>query len=485
MNTLILLMILLPAIGAILAGLTKKKISDAFAFLAVTAMLVIALVVVLNVYPGSLRNMPIALPWLQEVGVGDLFGYQIDPLGMIMLLVVVVLGFLVVTYSLAYLSVGNKEHPTREGKERHHFWMLLFICSMVGVATAPNLLQMYIFWEITTLTSYALISHYRNEDSLRAGFKALLMTVSGGLFFAIAIVIVFVKTGSFEFSALNQLPPNLRAWMFIFFMIAALAKSAQIPFYTWLPDAMAAPTTVSMYLHAAAMVKAGVFLMARIGTASFALSFGSGLVLGIIAVVTMLVALFLFFYQDDLKRLLAYSTIAHLSYVLLGVSLGIMGSKTGMYGGIMHIMNHGVGKGLLFLCVGAIAYSTGTRSISKLSGLVKTAPLTSIAFLVGMFAILGVPPFSGFWSKFYLLIGAIDLGGTAGVLLLIPFLLEIIIAFAWFLHVGHKVFFGEVSEAAAGAANPPFAMSFALIVLMILTIVAPFIALNLANLIGI
>jgi hydrogenase-4 component D len=484
MNTLVLLMILLPGVGAVLAGLTKKKLSDVSAFLSVTAMLVIALVVVLNVYPGSLRNLPISLPWLQEVGVEDLFGYQIDPLGMIMLLVVVVLGFLVVTYSLAYLGVGNKEHPSREGKERHHFWMLLFICSMVGVATSPNLLQMYIFWEMTTLTSYALISHYRNQESLRAGFKALLMTVSGGLFFALAIIIIYVQTGSFDYSALNQLTPQLRAWMFIFFMIAALAKSAQIPFYTWLPDAMAAPTTVSMYLHAAAMVKAGVFLMARIGTASFALSYGSGLVLGIVAVVTMLVALFLFFYQDDLKRLLAYSTIAHLSYVLLGVSFGIMGSKTGMFGGIMHIMNHGVGKGLLFLCVGAIAYTTGTRSISKISGLVKTAPLTSIAFLVGMFAILGVPPFSGFWSKFYLLIGAIDLGGTAGIILLIPFLLEIIIAFGWFLNVGHRVFFGEVSEAAAGATNPPFAMSFALVVLMILTIVAPFIALNLANFIG-
>jgi hydrogenase-4 component D len=152
-----------------------------------------------------------------------------------------------------------------------------------------------------------------------------------------------------------------------------------------------------------------------------------------------------------------------------------------MFGGIMHIMNHGIGKGLLFLCVGAISYTTGTRSIKELGGLAKKAPIIAIAFLVGMFAILGVPPFSGFWSKFYLMVGAIDLGGTAGILLLIPFLLEIIIAFAWFLKVGHKVFFGPVSPKTEGASNPPAGMSFALIVLTIMCVIAPFIALALVN----
>jgi hydrogenase-4 component D len=429
--------------------------------------------------------VPIHLNWLEDYLTGGLLGCQIDPLGLIMLLVVVVLGFLNTIYGLNYLSANNKEHPTDEGRERHQFWMLLFIASMIGVAISPNLFQLYIFWEMTTVCSWALISHYRNEESLRAGFKALLMTFSGGVFFAIALIILFVSTGSFEFSALNQLPPELRAWVFFFFVVAAWAKSAQIPFFTWLPDAMAAPTTVSMYLHAAAMVKAGVFLIARLAWANSQLSFASGLLVGIMAVVTMLIVLFLFFYQDDLKRLLAYSTIAHLGYILLGVGMGIMGSKSGLHGGIMHIMNHGVGKGLLFLCVGAIAYTTGTRSIKELSGLVKSAPLISIAFFVGTFAILGVPPFSGFWSKFYLLIGAIDLGGGAGVLLLIPFLLEIIVAFAWFLHVGHKVFFGSVSKTAGGASKTPFAISLALVVMIILTVIAPFVALELIDKIGI
>lgn len=482
MATNILLMLSIPIIGAILAGMTRKKTSDFIALVAISANLVITGFVITQLMPQlHLRNLVVNWPWLASSGFTNLFGYQLDPLSITMLLVIVVLGFLVVLYSLSYLSSGNKEHASSEGKERHHFFMLLFIASMIGVAISPNLLQMFFFWEMTTLCSWALISHYRNDESLKAGFKALLMTFSGGLFFALALVILFVKTKSFDFSALDQLSPTLRGWVFFFFIIAAWAKSAQIPFYTWLPDAMAAPTTVSMFLHAASMVKAGVFLIARIGFDNPGLAFSSGLLLAIMAVFTMLISLYLFFFQDDLKRLLAYSTIAHLAYILFGVGLGIMGSQTGFNGGVMHIMNHGVGKGLLFLVVGVISYSTGTRSITRLSGLARTSPLVGIAFFVGMLAILGIPPFSGFWSKFYLLTGAIQVGGWAGYFLLIPFLLEIIVAFAWFLHVGHRVFFGQVSPEAATVNELPLALSIPLILMMILTVVAPFVALSLIS----
>jgi len=475
MGTLILTLVLIPSLAAVITGLTRKKISDGIAIVAASLMLLCYIVLLSSLsFTFPLRNVIIKLQWISEQGVGPLFGYQLDPLGLILLTVVVTLGFLNVIYGIAYLSKGNKEHPSDEGKERHHFWMFLFIASMIGVAISPNFFQLYIFWEMTTLCSWALISHYRNEESLRAGFKALLMTFSGGLFFAIALVIIFVHTKSFEFSALSELSPQLRSWVFFFFLIAAWAKSAQVPFYTWLPDAMAAPTTVSMYLHAAAMVKAGVFLIARIALANTTLSFGSGLLVGIMAVVTMLLAVFLFFYQTDLKRLLAYSTIAHLGYILFGVSLGILGSSRGFAGGITHIINHGIGKGLLFLCVGAISYTTGTRNIRELSGLAKRFPLTAIAFFAGMLAILGIPPFSGFWSKFYLLMGTIDVGGTAGLLLLIPFFLEIIVAFGWFMNVGQKVFFGQISDNVLQAQAMPFAIQFVLFILTILTIIAPF-----------
>jgi len=355
---------------------------------------------------------------------------------------------------------------------------------MIGVALSPNLLQLYFFWEMTTLCSWALISHYRNPESLRAGFKALLMTFSGGLFFALGLVLLYVHTGSFAFDALSDLAPRMRLWVFLFFAVAAWAKSAQFPFFTWLPDAMAAPTTVSMYLHAAAMVKAGVFLMVRLALANPGLPWAAGLIVSILAVVTMLLALWLFFFQDDLKKLLAYSTIAHLAYVFLGVGVAIMGSRLGGYAGAMHIMNHSVGKGLLFLSVGVLSYTAGTRRISELSGVARTSPLAAMAFVVGMLAILGVPPFSGFWSKFYLMVAALKLGGVSGWLLLIQFALEIVVAFAWFLHIGHKVFFGPASGPVAKAGAVPGVMAAVLIVLMLLTLLAPWVAMQLMGTMG-
>jgi len=200
------------------------------------------------------------------------------------------------------------------------------------------------------------------------------------------------------------------------------------------------------------------------------------------SVVTMLVGVYLFFFQDDLKRLLAYSTITHLAYILFGVGLGIMGSSTGLLGGLLHIINHAMGKALLFLCVGAISYTTGVRSIKELSGLSYKAPLVSVAFFIGLLTITGVPPFAGFWSKFFLLGGAINLGGSVGFLLLVPFFLEMVVAFAWFLRVGHSVFFGEISDAAAIATDPPASMSMALIVLSIMCLAAPVVGLPIINL---
>lgn len=484
MDAWILVLLLAPVAGAVVAGVSRsRRVGDGVSVLAAGITLTVAARLVIGAVPDGMTRLVVTLPWLKNLQVPGLFGYQLDPLGILLLTVVALLGFLVIVYGTRYMGKGNREHPTDEGKPRHHFWMLLFIASMIGVAIAPNLLQLYLFWEMTTVCSWALISHYRNEPSLRAGFKAVLMTVFGGLFFAVALVLLFVNTGSFDFNALDKLTPELRSLVFLFLLIAAWAKSAQVPFYGWLPDAMEAPTTVSMYLDAAAMVKAGVFLIARVAIANFHISTGSGLLAAVMAVVTMLVGVYLFFFQDDLKRLLAYSTITHLAYILFGVSLGIMGSQTGLLGGLLHIINHAMGKAVLFLCVGAISYATGVRSIRELSGLSYKAPLISIAFFIGMLTITGVPPFAGFWSKFFLLSGAINLGGTVGWLLLIPFFLEVVVAFAWFLRVGHSVFFGEISETAAVAKDPPAAMSLALIVLSIMCLAAPVVGLPIINLI--
>jgi hydrogenase-4 component D len=400
----------------------------------------------------------------------------------VMLLLAAPIGFLTVLYSTAYLTDRNREHPvTADRYRRYYFWLLLFLASMIGVSVSPNFLQLLIFWELTTVCSWALISFYQSEKSLRAGFKALLMTHAGGLFYMFAIVILFVSIGSFNFDALAQLDPDTRTLVFLCLMIAAWAKAAQVPIHTWLPDAMEAPTPISAYLHAAAMVKAGVYLMARSIGSGWAIPPHMVSLLAVMAIVTIFVALSFYFIQDDLKRLLAYSTIAHLGYVLLGVAIGGLGSMLGYRGGVLHIICHGFSKATLFFCAGAVSYVTGTRSISAIRGLGRSMPLTATAFFVGVLAVAGVPPFACFWSKFMILTGAISLPGATGTVILVLILGETLISFAWLLYIGQRLFMGEPSPAALVHSDPPPAMSATLVILMLGCLAAPAIGIPLVE----
>lgn len=478
MTTLFIILIVLPIAGAIVAIFLSDKISDRWTTIIAALTGITALLLICKTFPGKIEHLLVILPWITLPA--KLFGFLIDPLSSLMLLVITIIGFLVVLYSTKYLSSRNKERSVTSGKNRYNFWMLLFIGSTVGIAISPNLLQLYIFWEMTTLCSWALISHNQQDAALKAGYKTLLMTYFGGIFFMIALVILFVNTNSFEFHALGNLTPALRTTVFILLAIAAWAKAAQFPFYTWLPDAMEVPTPV-----AAAMVKAGVYLLARVVLSSYpTLTFGNGLVIVVMALVTMFVGVFLYFFQDDLKILLAFSTITQSAFILFGVSLGIMGSSIGFRGGVLHIACHAVAKGLLFLSVGAIAYATGTKSIRSLSGLARNMPLTAAAFMVGVFALTGIPPFSCFFSKFFIFTGALSTGGVVGTLFAILVILESLICFGWFLWIGHKVFFGKPL-----ALNPqnnvvkdtPFAMSASLVVLMILCLIVPWVGILIVN----
>jgi hydrogenase-4 component D len=471
------LLVVLPVFGAaVVAGLRPRAIR---ALATITAVVTLGLGIwaVVSAFPGASESAFGRMPWIKGLEKVALFGVLIDPLSSLMLIVVLGVGALVVLYSTAYLSERNREHDLSEGQGRYYFWLLVFMGAMAGVAISPNLLQLFIFWELTTLCSWALISHTQEEKALRAGFKALIVTHVGGLFFLITLFILFIATRSFSFSALNDLSPGLRNVVFLFLLIAAWAKAAQIPFHTWLPDAMAAPTPISAYLHAAAMVKAGVYLVARVVSSAYALPPAMGLVTGIAALVTMFMALTLYFAQDDLKRLLAYSTIAHLSYVLLGVGMGVMGSQLAFRGGVLHIITHGFAKSTLFLCAGAVAYATGTRSISQLGGLGRKLPLVGLAFVVGVLALTGVPPLGCFWSKFYLLAGALQLAGGIGPVILALVLLESLVSFAWMLRIAQKIFLGPATDAVA--ANPeetlPVAMTIALGILIIMCVAAPFV----------
>ena len=440
MTLVVVLMLALPAAGALLSVILKKQARPAaVAVAAIATGLAVGLIPSLHGIPYT--HMIGGLPWLRGIVDVPIFGVLIDPLASVMLLVALPIGLLTVLYSTAYLTENNEEHPVgSEHYGRYYFWLLLFIASMVGVAVSPNFLQFFAFWELTALCSWALISFYQNERSLRAGFKALLMTYVGSAFFLVAILIVFVRTNSFDFAALGALPEGLKTVVLVFLLIAAWAKAAQVPLQTWLPDAMEAPTPISAYLHAAAMVKAGVFLMARTMNGGWAIPTKVSLLMAAMALLTIIIALSYYFVQDDLKRLLAYSTIAHLGYVMLGIAIG------------------GLGKGL---------------------------PLVATAFFVGMLSVTGVPPLACFWSKFMILSGAVKLSGPIGPLIVIFILCETLISFGWMLYIAQKIFLGApLTLAAEGPLDPPLAMNITLIVLMIGCVVAPLVGMPLVQLMG-
>lgn len=493
MQSLAAAVVAIPFLGAIACLAVRDRASKGVAVL--VTLLTAAAAIMLSVKLPISTYLFGAMPWLGGAASKGLFGYQLDPLALVMLLASTVIGVAIAVYSAGYLSAGNRDHPTKAGQARYYFWLMLFVGSMAGIAISPTLLQLLIFWELTTLCSWALISFYDNEESLKAGIKALVFTSFGGLFFVGGLVWVFSATGSMQFSALGLMSPALRAGAFALFMIAAWAKSAQFPFHTWLPDAMAAPTPISAYLHAAAMVKAGVFLTARLLSAGWLLPTGMGLLLSIAALVTMFAALYLYFFQDDLKRLLAYSTIAQLGYIFLGIGLGALGATMAFRGAVLHILMHACAKTTLFLTIGAIAYATGTRSMSKLSGLARTMPIAAVAFFVGAFALTGVPPLACFWSKIYVLVGALQLKNAFGPIALILVLIESLISFGWFLWVGQKIFFGkakggstasmrsetETAGAAGTAVDPPLSMDCILVGMIVLTLLAPIVGIPLVS----
>ncbi len=479
MDPLVVTLLVIPFAGAVVCGVLSRGAKVVAALVAAGAAALAAAAAWMS-YPGGWETHFGRLPWLPgPLGEGPLFGVLVDPLSSLMLLVVTVVGFMVVLYSGDYLTERNAEHPYREGDNRYYFWLLFFLGSMVGVALSPNLLQMFIFWEMTTLCSWALISHTHTNVAQRAGVKALVMTHIGGFGFLLALCFLFAFGSGFSFASLGGLGEGLRVATFLLLLVAAWAKSAQVPFHTWLPDAMEAPTPISAYLHAAAMVKAGVYLVARVLSAAWEVPVVLGLVVAVMAMITIFMAIVSYFRQDDLKRLLAYSTIAHLGYVLIGCALGIFGSAIGFRGGVLHILCHGVAKGTLFLCAGAIAYGTGTRQISRLRGLAGKMPLTATAFMLGAIAVTGVPPFSTFWSKFLIFTGSLEVSN--GAILLVLLAAESVVSFAWFMWVAQRIFLGAPSPAAAAAADPPPAMSIALIIGMVLCVAAPIFGLPLVN----
>lgn len=342
--------------------------------------------------------------WIPSLGIN--FTVYIDGLGLLFALLITGIGSLVTLYSIFYLS---KE---KEQLGPFYVYLLMFMGAMLGVVLVDNVIVLYMFWELTSLSSFLLIGYwYKREKSRYGAAKSLLITVSGGLCMLGGFILLYLITDSFSIrEMIHQVQliagHDLFIPAMILILLGAFTKSAQFPFYIWLPDAMEAPTPVSAYLHSATMVKAGIYVIARFSPI-FAFSAQWFWIVSLVGLFTMVWGSFHAVKQTDLKSILAFSTVSQLGMIIsmLGVSAAALHyGHTEYYtvaamAAIFHLINHATFKGSLFMAVGIIDHETGTRDVRKLGGLMAIMPITFTISLIGTFSMAGLPPFNGFLSK--------------------------------------------------------------------------------------
>ena len=371
------------------------------------------------------------------------FGFNVDAFGLLFAITASSLWILVSIYSLGYMRSLDEHAQTR-----YYFCFALAILGAIGVALSGNLVTMYIFYEILTVSTYPLVAHEQSSEALFAGRKYLAYLLTSGVFFLAAIVFTYSMAGTTDFNPRGILAStsSSRSALIILFALFILGfmKAAYIPCHSWLPTAMVAPTPVSALLHAVAVVKAGVFGVIRAVCYIFGIDLMRGLGLGVMlasfAAVTMIGASLFAIAQDNLKKRLAYSTISQLSFIIFGVALL---SPMGVTGAMIHIPFHGFMKITLFLCAGAILVASGKKNISEMAGIGRVMPFTMFAFSVGALGMCGAPPIAGFISKWYLGLGAIQSGHIVFLaLLLIASLLDVV----YFYPLIRTAFFEKMPE---------------------------------------
>ncbi|MEE8198686.1 MAG: hydrogen gas-evolving membrane-bound hydrogenase subunit E [Thermoplasmata archaeon] len=385
----LLIALSLPFLFAALAPLLGRlgpRVPGWAALGAGAASFVILLVLWLSV--GEVR---FDLPWIPSAGIA--FALRLDPLSLLFGLIVTGMGALIFGYSATYMARERVAGP-------FYLYMGLFMGAMLGLVLSGDLILLFLFWELTSISSFLLIGLEKEEKrSTDAALKALLLTGSGGIALLVAFLALGSVVGSFDLEQVlgagdQVVTSSLYVPILLLFVVAVLAKSAQFPFHIWLPDAMVAPTPVSAYLHSAAMVKAGIFLLAL-----FVPLLASDLwvlVLLPLGIGTMILGGLQAIRATDLKRILAYSTISQLGLLASSFALATV---LGQGAGLLHTLNHAVMKGALFLVAGAVIYATGMNDIRELGGLRRSMPLTAIACGLAALSLAGIPPLGGFLSK--------------------------------------------------------------------------------------
>ncbi len=392
--------------------------------------------------PDERVELTTAWTWLKagdfEVGLELL----IDPLSLVMMLVVTGVGGLIVAYSNGYMAGDDEER-------RYFAYMAFFVFSMLLLVQGGNLLMLLIGWGLVGLASYLLIGfHHERPSAVEAAKKAFVMNAVGDAVMALAFFLVIFQVGSLDYGVVfgaaesGELSDTVVTLVALGLLGGAVAKSAQIPLHTWLPDAMEGPTPVSALIHAATMVTAGVYLICRTSPVFEAAPEVQHLA-AILGLVTLLVAGLVALVQWDIKRVIAYSTMSQIGYMFVGAGIGAYGFA------MFHLVTHAFFKALLFLAAGIVIHHLGgEQDIRKMGGLRSALPFTRWMFLVGTVALVGIPPFAGFWSKDAILASALAEGGALGWILYVGGLLGTLLTGMYALRLYFLVFHGRAPEGA-------------------------------------
>ena len=443
---------LLPLLGTLVPLLTERYGRTACAWM--TAVLpAAALLIVLNLAPAVLGGQTIksSLPWIPALQLE--LAFRLDGLGLLFALLILGIGLLIILYARYYLSA-------QDSMGRFYSFLILFMTAMLGIVLSNNLIQLWLFWELTSISSFLLISFWNHNQEARRGARmALTVTGAGGLALLAGILLLGHVVGSYNLDEVLAHTIQVRESgyypaILVLVLLGAFTKSAQFPFHFWLPHAMAAPTPVSAYLHSATMVKAGIFLMARF----YPLLSGTDmwfLIVSLTGLATLLVGAYFALFKHDLKGLLAYSTISHLGLITL--LLG-MDTKLAAVAAVFHIINHATFKASLFMAAGIIDHESGSRDMRKLNGLWKYMPYTATLAMVAALAMAGVPLLNGFLSKEMFFAETLHQSTLGALSWIIPVLATCgsVFSVAYSLRFIHDVFFnGEPIDLPKTPHEPP------------------------------
>ena len=484
-----LLILVLPLLSFVVLGLMDTKWKPKVAGTIGTTVL--GIVTLLSYYTAWMyfssadisgtyqKLIPFQMEWLRFTEHLHInLGILLDPISVMMLVVISTVSLMVHIYSLGYMK-GEK------GFERYYAFLSLFTFSMLGLVLATNIFQMYIFWELVGVSSYLLIGfYYTKPEAVAASKKAFIVTRFADLFFLIGILFLSFYTKTFDFGILTSgdasvfasttgvsfMGVSVMSWAMALIFIGGAGKSAMFPLHIWLPDAMEGPTPVSALIHAATMVVAGVYLVARLFPVY--VLYTPDVLHGIayVGAFTSLFAAVIACVQTDIKRVLAFSTISQIGFMMVALGVSKMGGEEGLgyMAGMFHLFTHAMFKALLFLGAGSIIHAVHSNEMSKMGGLRKYMPFTHWTFLIACLAIAGIPPFSGFFSKDEILTAVFNFNPYFGALMTFTAGLTAFYMFRLY----YNIFWGKEHKHAHTPHESPFAMLFPLIFLATVTVFA-------------